>query len=64
VGNKPVYQNHHLSYDPEVIVRVRSGVHRICTLIMRHTRGMDRDEKRAIRHALESIPERECATGL
>jgi hypothetical protein len=59
VGNQPVYQNHHLSYDPEVTVRVRKGVHNICTLIMRHKRGMDRDEKRAIRHALELIPETE-----
>ena len=51
-----VYQHHHISYRPEIIIRVRKGVHDICTKIMRHSKGMSSDEKRAIRCALEMIP--------
>lgn len=30
-----VYQKHHISYDPEIIVEIRKGVHQIITLIRR-----------------------------
>ena len=52
-----VYQHHHISYRPEIIVRIRKGVHDICSRIMRHSRGMSSEEKRAIRVALEMIPD-------
>ena len=52
-----VYQHHHISYRPEIIVRIRKGVHDICSRIMRHSRGMSSEEKRAVRCALEMIPD-------
>ena len=49
---KEVWQNHHISYDPPVVVRIRKSVHYICTKIQRHTRGLTDAEKRAIIQAV------------
>jgi len=35
---KQVIQKHHLSYDPEITVRIKRGEHYTCTLLNRHTR--------------------------
>ena len=52
-----VYQHHHISYRPEIIVYIRKGVHDICSRIMRHSRGMSKEEKRAILAAVYMIPD-------
>jgi len=58
-----VFQNHHLSYKPEIVVRIRKGVHNVCGLVLRHSKGMTSTEKRAIRCALEMIPDIEADDG-
>ena len=32
---KPIIQNHHISYEPEVVVRVTKGQHRVLTWLGR-----------------------------
>ena len=55
---KTVWQNHHINYKTEEVVRIRRSVHYICTKIQRHTLGMTKNEKYAVRCALRSIPTR------
>ncbi len=52
---KVVYQNHHISYNPEILVPIRKNVHWECTRIRRY-KGMTEMEKTAICHAVLSIP--------
>ena len=33
---KTIWQEHHLSYDPSITVKIRKGVHQICGLISRY----------------------------
>ena len=52
---KTIWQTHHLSYQPEITVKIRKGVHQVCTLISRY-KYLTADEKRAIRCELEKKP--------
>ena len=56
---KVVWQYHHVSYEPEIVVKIRRSVHFICTKIQRHTKGLTNNEKWAIKQAVSQIPTRE-----
>ena len=49
---KVVWQRHHLSYDPEIVVRIRRSVHWIATQIQRF-KGLHKDEKKALIDAVK-----------
>ena len=53
---KPVFQKHHISYEPPVVVRIRKGVHMGITMLNRF-KGLTSDEKRAVRVALDLQPD-------
>jgi len=45
---KTVWQNHHISYTPEIIIRIRRSVHYYVTSLNRFS-GFTANEKKALR---------------
>jgi len=52
---KTIWQVHHLSYQPEITVKIRKGVHYAITQLSRF-KYLTEDEKRAVRCELEKKP--------
>ncbi len=52
---KQVYQTHHITYEPEVTVRVTRGEHYVISQLQRF-KALTRGAKRAIRYILKVAP--------
>lgn len=52
MAKKIIFQNHHVCYNPEVVRRIRKGVHQCCNIISRFNHLTD-EEINAIMLACE-----------
>ena len=56
---KTVFQKHHITYEPEVVVKIRRKVHYVITLLQRY-KDFTYNEKRAMRYIIKHKPTLKC----
>lgn len=54
--SKAVWQNHHITYDPEWTVRVRRPVHYLIRRVEMYSKGFTLQEKAGLHCAVEKLP--------